>query len=861
MASIGTLLERLYVSIGADLSELNSEMRNASRTAKRSAEEIGQSFSSIGSRLSGAGRSLSLYVTAPLAAVGTASVRAASDAAELQSAFDATFGEMAASMNEWARATGDAMGRSTQEIQEGANAFGLYFNQAARTREEAARMSQQFTVLAQDLASFHNTSVDEALTALRSGLSGETEPLRRYGVFLNEAAVQAKALEMGLVPVNGRLTDQQKIMARSAIIMEATATAQGDVIRTGGSTANQLRAMSAAWEELTVSIGQVLLPIITPVISKIAELINKFGELDPELQKTIVYFGLAAAAIGPMLVAIGSVVSAVGSIVTAMAPFINVVRTIAATQGIWTAITAGATGLGAAFGPILAIAAAVAAVGYVIYENWDKIAPVLENLRDKFEEVIGPKVQAFIDDISAKLTELWNGPLGDGIREVVDILGTLLAAFMEVYGEYMIRVIGAFIEFLRGAFDTIINIIRLVVAVLSGDWEGAWQAAKDFVADIVRAVIGIVESLVPGFTEAMARLYNGVKTWLQDRLGAVFNWVTDKLRSVGDAFYDLYDRVVGNSYVPDMIDGIAEQMRRLDSVMVDPARRAARSTADAMRTMASDVQGLLRELFPVSAQINQIREDMELLDRALAAGPANGGIDQATYDAARDELRRRREDIRRQNQPDLPISILSEGSQPVIDLTRALEGLNDIVVDLPEVLTVAQQEIFEFGQGLGNDIMGGIRDVLTGRRSLKDALKDLFSNFLYNVVTDALKNLETGIFGEGGLGGFLGGVLSSLIGGGSRAVGGPTLPGRAYDVGFGEKFVPGQHGRILSRSDAMRAVAGDGGGFAGTIRINVNGARGNAEIRDMVSQGVQEGLATYDQVVGSRVKTNLKRRG
>src|SRR3546814_10879060 len=104
-----------------------------------------------------------------------------------------------------------------------------------------------------------------------SGLSGESEPLRDFGVFLTEANVKAKALEMGLTGVGDELTEQEKILARYQLVLEATKNAQGDVARTSDSTSNQMRRAAAAFEELRVAIGMKLLPVVTPLIEKRSE--------------------------------------------------------------------------------------------------------------------------------------------------------------------------------------------------------------------------------------------------------------------------------------------------------------------------------------------------------------------------------------------------------------------------------------------------------------------------------------------------------------------------------------------------------------------------------------------------------------
>src|SRR3546814_301605 len=224
---------------GADLSE------------KRLAQ-MERKFSKLGDKISGLGKTLSLGITLPLTAFGIASANAASDAAELQSAFDQTFGAMSDTMNKWAEDTGNALGRSTQEMQKAANTFGIFFNTAVNP-QKAAEMSQIFAQLAQDLGSFYNVDTETAIQKLRSGLSGESEPLRDFGVFLTEANVKAKALEMGLTGVGDELTEQEKILARYQLVLEATKNAQGDVARTSDSTSNQMRRAAAAFEELRVA--------------------------------------------------------------------------------------------------------------------------------------------------------------------------------------------------------------------------------------------------------------------------------------------------------------------------------------------------------------------------------------------------------------------------------------------------------------------------------------------------------------------------------------------------------------------------------------------------------------------------------
>jgi len=834
---IGTLLEKLFVSVGVDLSGFGSELQSATGEVdkaaddmKRSFADVGKSWQQTGTNMMKAGAVMTGAVTAPLVLFGKHAAQAAIDAEEMQSAFNVVFGDMAADVNKWAETTGNAMGRSTQEMQRGALAFQELFGKALDPRQ-AAEMSKQFAVLTQDLASFKNLSNEVAQQKLFSGLTGEAEPLRAVGVFLNDAAIEAKLLEMGIAKVNGKFTDQQKILGRAALIREQLKQADGDVMRTADSTANRIRASQSAYEELSITVGTMLIPALTPLIGMVSDLLTGFNQLDPGVQTFIVGSMAAAAALGPIITVIGGLVTAAGALI----PLLG---------------TAGAGGafaaLGAAVLPVTAVVAGLVAAWMLF---GDKIGPVLSDLWSKVQEVLGPKIMALVETVKGGLTSLWQGPFGGAIRMVIAILGEFGAAYTSVMGEALIRIISAAVDLISGAFTTIVNAIKLVVAVLTGDWAGAWEATKALVSGVVTTLLNVINSLAPGATAAMKALYDGVKTWVWDRLNAIWDGVKAKIETVKGWFFGLYDAVVGHSYIPDMVDEIGQNMARLQSLMVDPARAATTSTREAFRNLAGDVSGVLDRLFPLQAQLRSVLADMATLEAARAAGQ----IDAATYEAARGKLNSERSDVQNQITPPAFLQWMEE----IKPLTVELGDLSAILGELPHIASEAELALQDFGERLGDGIMGALRDVLTGRGSLKDVARDMLSRFFERTITDALKSLETSIFGEGGLGGFLGGLFSSVISG--RAVGGPVVPGRAYTVGAGEKFVPSQTGRVLSRSDAMAALGGSSGGI-GRIAVTVNGARGNQEIMEMVRQGVQEGIGQYDRVVGDRVDNSFKRR-
>ncbi|MBX7496759.1 hypothetical protein K3172_12910 [Qipengyuania sp. 6B39] len=124
------------------------------------------------------------------------------------------------------------------------------------------------------------------------------------------------------------------------------------------------------------------------------------------------------------------------------------------------------------------------------------------------------------------------------------------------------------------------------------------------------------------------QLYQSVKTWLMDKLGAVLNWVTDKVKKVEQGFAWLYDRVVGNSWVPDMVTEIGQEMAKLDALMVKPVEKATKKADEAFRTLAGNVRTILDRLFPEIARLNAMREDLATIDAGEKAGLISGGTAQ-----------------------------------------------------------------------------------------------------------------------------------------------------------------------------------------------------------------------------------------
>lgn len=188
------------------------------------------------------------------------SVQAASNLSESLSKSKVIFGDSSAQMEAFGNTAATSLGMSKQAAIEAGATMGNFFVGIGQSQPAAEKMSESMVGLAGDLASFNNLDPTEVLQKLRSGLTGAAEPLRSVGVFLTEAKVKAKAMEMGLADAHGELSEGAKVMARYAVILDETKTAQGDFARTSDGLANTQRTTAATIADAEAKMGEAWVP-------------------------------------------------------------------------------------------------------------------------------------------------------------------------------------------------------------------------------------------------------------------------------------------------------------------------------------------------------------------------------------------------------------------------------------------------------------------------------------------------------------------------------------------------------------------------------------------------------------------------
>lgn len=209
-------------------------------------------------------------------------IKMGSDANESENLFEVSFGNMSEAARKWSDDYSKAVGASAFESRKNAATLNAMVLSMGASEDAAFKMSTGLVELSNDMASFYNLKPEEAFEKLRSGISGEAEPLKQLGVLINETSVQAYALANGIGTItekNGKmsveLSETEKVYARYGLIMQQTQKAQGDLARTADSTANIFRSTKNKVFDTLTEIGMMLNETFQEAIAKVAPRIRE----------------------------------------------------------------------------------------------------------------------------------------------------------------------------------------------------------------------------------------------------------------------------------------------------------------------------------------------------------------------------------------------------------------------------------------------------------------------------------------------------------------------------------------------------------------------------------------------------------
>lgn len=536
--------ENLKIKLNYAVAELNKMQQELKQTTtelntkssawyklSQSMNSAGEKMKSVGDKMSSVGSKLSTAVTLPLVGIGTAATKMAMDAVESENLFEVAMGSMAGDARKWSEETSKALGLNAFNVRKNVATYNAMLTSMGLTSQESLKMSEGLTQLSYDMASFYNLKPEEAFEKLKSGISGEAEPLKALGILVNDNTIKTYAYSHGIAKQGEQLTEAQKVQARYGAIMEATKNAQGDLARTMDSPTNKLRVMKEQTQQLGIQFGQLLIPILEKLMNTIKPLLDKFQGLSKEQQETIIKIGLVVAAIGPVIMIIGKVISIAGTLST-------VIGTVSGAM----AAAGGASGaLGAAFaaitGPVgIAVAAitGLIAIFVALYKN--------------------------NEDFRNSVNTVWNG-VKALISGVIESLKAMFQAFITLANQIWKKYGDDFVKIITTAFNlvaTIVNttlkaiqdVIKIVTSAIKGDWKGVWEGIKNLTSDLWNGIKNVIKSaidLVKGTIKTEFEFIKGIILGIWNGIKGITSAVWNEIKSAIENPINAAKNAVGNA--------------------------------------------------------------------------------------------------------------------------------------------------------------------------------------------------------------------------------------------------------------------------------------------------------------------------
>lgn len=202
------------------------------------------------------------------------SIDLASDLVEVQNVVDVTFADSADTINEWAQSASSAYGLTETKAKQYSSTLGAMLKSMGIADSQVTQMSMDMAGLAADMASFYNLDHDTAFEKIKSGISGETEPLKALGINMSVANMNAYALSQGMDKTYDKMTQAEQATLRYQYLLEATKDAQGDFARTGDSYSNELRKLESNLDRIKTTFGKGLIQVITPALSMLNSVLS-----------------------------------------------------------------------------------------------------------------------------------------------------------------------------------------------------------------------------------------------------------------------------------------------------------------------------------------------------------------------------------------------------------------------------------------------------------------------------------------------------------------------------------------------------------------------------------------------------------
>ncbi len=534
--------EMVHAAAALDEAEGNAE-RLGRRTEElaESAEKASGGFSVMKATLSHIAADAIRKAALQVKEAAGEAVAYASDMAEVQNVVDVTFGKQNRTINDWSQKTLDAFGLNELSAKRYASTMGAMLKSSGISGGALLEMSKNLTQLSGDVASFYNLDNNTAFEKIRSGISGETEPLKQLGINLSVANMNAFAMSQGLEKTYDKMSQGEQVMLRYQYLLSQTGDAQGDFARTQDSYANQTKLLEENWRALSGSVAGLFLPALTEAASSVNGLLERAQQLVPAIQQFLAPAEKGASMIGRLGEVIGNnwgIVSAViGTAAAALAWYLVITKGASAATAIWNGIQAAGTAVMKGFRAVQTFVSigwgvmtgntAASSAAMMVY-NKALLACPLTWILIALTAVIAALY------IGVAVWNKWTGQSVSATGIIVGVLNVLKQSVVNMFALWWNRV-AAFVNFFANVWNDPVAAVKILFLDLADSVIG-------YVLRMAEAIEGVINK-IPGVQVDITSGLDGFQKKIEDastKIKAESEWkeVVKPMEygSYGDAF-------------------------------------------------------------------------------------------------------------------------------------------------------------------------------------------------------------------------------------------------------------------------------------------------------------------------------------
>ena len=477
--------------IGKDLGEqltdgIESGLGEISPAVQKETDNMQEQLNKMSGSMISMGNQMTDSVTRPLLDIGERMIESAAEMNAMSSQFSQVFGSLEGEASASLSQIADDTNIVEERLKGSYTAIASFAKTTGMETEDAMELSNRALAAVADSAAFYDRSIEETAESLQSFLKGNYENDAALGLSATEFTRNEKAMELYGKKFN-ELSEAQKQLTLLQMVEDANALsgALGQAARESETWSNVTGNLSQEFDNLLGVLGQSLLPIVTPIVKFITDILTGFSELDPSIQNLILIIGGVVAALGPLLTIAGSVIS----IISTLSPLIS--------------------GLSLSFNPvILAVGAAIAALVALI-ANWDEVKAAMTAFDDFLQNIFA------ID-----FTEIFGPVLGEALNAFFQNVENIWNSIKQIFS----------------------GIIDFVAGVFTGDWERAWNGIKEIFAGVFNAFGAIVKAPINTVIGAINGLIGGIEKGLNhviEMINEIEFDVPDWIPVIGGKSFDI----------------------------------------------------------------------------------------------------------------------------------------------------------------------------------------------------------------------------------------------------------------------------------------------------------------------------------